>query len=430
MPKRTPRKRPIVEPVINSVSAPENRPDRIVYEAYPLIDYEQHGKCHPHYYGDCVGEFLTRPLAKQHLRDHRHYGAFALVEKVNGKISQTWTYTLDPPDDDAGVDYNSAADPRIEVARLQAKLEATRNGAHNPVLEKMAERFLDEKMRDPLDQLTGTAEKYERLRTMFGARQSNPAQTDQQQTDNSSDLKMLETFTPLLNNPDASIRETATDVIGRLVTKFSKDEPSWVELGMQALQNPNTVQIVQTVGNIFLNALDRVIPARPAPVSAQPAPMAQQQQPQVAQATAQPLPEVQQQARTAPAIENAQQPQAMPLPEEQALALLLDHCARNQPVQIAFDRLMAFADAVNEQVPAYSIDGYIEMLALTPTDTVIEYLKTLPNGAQVANMAHTPSWCSLLQNAIKNSGFLDQDADEDVAPFDRVTEINGGNVKL
>jgi hypothetical protein len=411
-PTRTSRKRPTVEPI----SAPGIEPDRIVFSVYELVGFNEHRKCHPNYYGDCLGEFLTPTEAKRYLRDHQRYGAFAIVERVNGKIGRAWPYEIDPPEDD--VDYNPGGDPRVENAALKARLEAMRNGAHNPVLEKMAERFLDEKMKDPLDQLTGTAEKYERLRTMFGARQSNPAEAYQQTND--SDLETIKVMAGLLGSDDANIRESANDAIGKIIAKAAKDELSLAEVAMEAVKSGQLPQMVNTVftglGNLF--SMFRQ-PQGAAPTQQPP----QTQQPVQPQQPPQQVPPAQQPQQE---LQTSQPDQAQVLsPEEQALALLVNHCARNQPVKVAFDRLMNFADAINEQAPDCSIDGYIEMFATMPTEAALAFVASRPGFEAVANMAHAHTWCETMQRIIRDN-FLDEGAGE----FDEVTEVNGGGVKL
>jgi len=89
--------------------------------------------------------------------------------------------------------------------------------------------------------------------------------------------------------------------------------------------------------------------------------------------------------------------------EEQALALVIDHCRRNVPAKIAFDRLINYADAINDQAPHLSIDGYIDLLGAMNTDQVIEFVKTLPNGEQIAALSHAKEWCAELQRLIKES---------------------------
>jgi hypothetical protein len=90
-------------------------------------------------------------------------------------------------------------------------------------------------------------------------------------------------------------------------------------------------------------------------------------------------------------------------PEQQALSLLIDHCRQNIPARIAFSRLCNYADYLNDNAPHLSIDEYITMLGAAPTDSVIEYVKTLPGGEQIAALPHAKEWTSELQRLIKES---------------------------
>lgn len=237
------------------------------------------------------------------------------------------------------------------------------------------------------------------------------------------DMELLKAMTPHLVSEDAAIRDRAADMIERLSAKALKDELSVgeaiVEVGKEFVksgQGPALIQAAFTgLGNLF------------SMFGRGPAQQAQTQPPQPPQAPRH------QEQQAPPAQQTQQQPQT-PQPQEQpqtvedqALNIVVEGCRHEQPITVVFDRLMNFADAVNEQAPQYSIDGYIEMLAVNSTDSVVEFLKTLPGGAQVAELPHTRSWCARLQEKIKASGFLDDDAGGE---FDQVTEVNGGHVKL
>jgi hypothetical protein len=91
------------------------------------------------------------------------------------------------------------------------------------------------------------------------------------------------------------------------------------------------------------------------------------------------------------------------IPEQHALSRLIQNCQRNVPVQVAFQQLINYADAINEQAPDYSIDGYIELLGSMETDQVIEFVKTIPGGEQIAALPHAASWTAELQRLIKES---------------------------
>jgi hypothetical protein len=91
-------------------------------------------------------------------------------------------------------------------------------------------------------------------------------------------------------------------------------------------------------------------------------------------------------------------------PEEQALQSLIEHCRRNIPAPVACDRLIAFADAINDQAPHLSIDRYISMFAQMPIDAALEFVKTQPNGEQVVGLSHAKAWTEELQRLIKEAG--------------------------
>lgn len=117
------------------------------------------------------------------------------------------------------------------------------------------------------------------------------------------------------------------------------------------------------------------------------------------QASPQNLPSVQtnQQPTNEHAINPAQ------TPEDQALALVIDHCRRRLPARLAYDRLMAFADAINEQAPQYSIDFYISTFAQMEVEDALAFVKEQPGGAEVEAMAHSREWTKELQALIQNA---------------------------
>src|SRR5262245_32222277 len=86
-PKQAPKaraiRRSIITPTVTSNPAPENT----VYLAYDLPYYDQAGhpgyrKCHPKFYGECHGEFITERDTKDHLKRHELFGHFAIAERV------------------------------------------------------------------------------------------------------------------------------------------------------------------------------------------------------------------------------------------------------------------------------------------------------------------------------------------------------------
>jgi hypothetical protein len=90
-------------------------------------------------------------------------------------------------------------------------------------------------------------------------------------------------------------------------------------------------------------------------------------------------------------------------PEQHALSRLIQNCQRDVPVQVAFQQLVNYADAINEQAPEYSIDGYIDLLGSMETEQAIEFVKTIPGGEQIASLPHAKEWTAELQRLIKES---------------------------
>lgn len=104
-------------------------------------------------------------------------------------------------------------------------------------------------------------------------------------------------------------------------------------------------------------------------------------------------------------------PVAQASAEDTLLHFVLDQCARKVPVKITADRIIKMADAINEQSPAQSIDGYLELFVSVTPEAVLEYVKTsVPNGEQITAMEHSLEWTGELQKAL--GMFFAQDGGE------------------
>jgi hypothetical protein len=90
-------------------------------------------------------------------------------------------------------------------------------------------------------------------------------------------------------------------------------------------------------------------------------------------------------------------------PEQHALSRLIQNCQRNVPVQVAYQQLVSYADAIEDQAPDFSIYGYIDLLGSMPTDQVLEFVKSLPGGEQIIALPHAKEWTTELQQLIKES---------------------------
>lgn len=104
-----------------------------------------------------------------------------------------------------------------------------------------------------------------------------------------------------------------------------------------------------------------------------------------------------------------QQPQQQPmpapdphaLPEDQALTLMIQFCARRVPPSFAAERLISYADLINNQAPQYSIDMYLDaFIEMTPEDA-LAFVTSQRGGEVVASLPHALAWTSELQAIIK-----------------------------
>jgi hypothetical protein len=212
--------------------------------------------------------------------------------------------------------------------------------------------------------------------------------------------------------------EVIENVVGSVLKRFggkageSSSDP-WAEVAMEMVKTGQAAQVVKTVIDGLFNGFQSFIPQRGAnngQAQMGQTPMAQvdAQQPQHTQAGMAVLPHTEGQTHPTAIQEGmganqGPQEQRGVTPEEQALSLLIDHCRQNIPARIAFSRLCNYADYLNDNAPHLSIDEYITMLSGAPTDSVIEYVKSLPGGEQIAALPHAKEWTAELQRLIKES---------------------------
>lgn len=197
--------------------------------------------------------------------------------------------------------------------------------------------------------------------------------------------------------------EMVENVVGGLVKRFGKaggdDEPSWTSVAMRAIETGQAQSIIQTIIREFVAPFKNMWSQ---PNGTQPQAQGMAEQPQANQTTMQNMPpsearpEMEAQAQGA---SDQQQPSA----EDQALFIVIDHCARRLPPQVACARVLAFAEALNLDAPEHSIDGYLIMFEDMPTDRVIDFVKTLQNGEQIAALPHARQWTAELQRLIKKA---------------------------
>lgn len=103
-----------------------------------------------------------------------------------------------------------------------------------------------------------------------------------------------------------------------------------------------------------------------------------------------------------PVHPNQQSQSQVASPEEQVLTLALDHCARQIPPQIAAQRIVAIADAINDQAPGMSIDGYILLFTQLEPKAALQMAITItPNAGEVVALPHAEQWTAELQALLK-----------------------------
>jgi hypothetical protein len=220
--------------------------------------------------------------------------------------------------------------------------------------------------------------------------------------------------TAILKQPDV-----LENVMGSMLKRYrgnggGDDDPSPWSVAMELVKSGQAAQIVKTLIDSFFNGVNGMIPGRqqngatplaqaphanmgdvqnPSPDNRQAGTLRQDQN---IQALAQGPPSA---VETGAPANTGQQL----TPAEQALTTLISDCGKKIPPRVSFTNLMTFADAVNDQAPAYSIDGWIDYLASMPIDDAIEFVKTLPNGAEVAALPHAREWTEQIQTLIRES---------------------------
>lgn len=89
-------------------------------------------------------------------------------------------------------------------------------------------------------------------------------------------------------------------------------------------------------------------------------------------------------------------------PEDALLNFVIEQCVKKVPPKIACDRIIKMADAINEQSPAQSIDGYLELFVSIEPEQAIEYVKnSVQGGEQIAGLDHAIQWTTELQELLR-----------------------------
>lgn len=91
-------------------------------------------------------------------------------------------------------------------------------------------------------------------------------------------------------------------------------------------------------------------------------------------------------------------------PEDQLLILVLDQCKRRLPAKIAAMRVLALADAIEQQAPWLSLYPVIEMFIQIEPDAAIAFIESYSEQAkEIASLPHAKEWTGQLQAELKAS---------------------------
>jgi hypothetical protein len=238
-----------------------------------------------------------------------------------------------------------------------------------------------------------------------GPREENPPPTQSQDPD-----AIL--ISSLASN-DKFMDKISHGLVGKLIGRNGgDDDPSPWAVAMEVVKSGQAAQIVKTVVDSFFNGVRGFIPNggnQHGQAQMAQAPLQNHGPAQQNQSTGQAAPLSQVQGIETQPHGSASMVQANPptnpqmTPADQALSVVIGDCARKIPPQVTFTNLMTFADAVNDQAPAYSIDGWITFFGNMAVDDAIDFVKTLPNGEQVISLPHARGWTEQLQKLIRES---------------------------
>jgi len=224
----------------------------------------------------------------------------------------------------------------------------------------------------------------------------------------------------LLTHNEKAMEKISNGILGKLFGKNAiEDDTSWSAVGMEAVKSGQLGVAIEAAFKGLSGLINMILPQRgnnngQAQMAQTPAASMENQQgrdPQSVQHVLLPTAEGQGHGAVQEGVGGIQGTQAQGTPgqqqqvtpAEQALATVIADCQKKVPPQITFTNLMTFADAINDQVPAYSIDGWIEYFGGMPVDGAIDFVKTLPNGEQIASLPHAKEWTEALQKLIKES---------------------------
>jgi len=210
--------------------------------------------------------------------------------------------------------------------------------------------------------------------------------------------------------------EVIENVVGSVLKRFGgssgkDDEPWYADVVRDAVKSGQAAQIVQVAIDRIFNGFQGLFPGRQnngqAQISQTPLQNQETTDEQISLLQTQQQSDASYSQGAPEGHGSTELPQGVQgqqtTPEEQTLAIVLNNCSRKVPPQITADQVLKYADLLNDQAPQYSIDGYLEMFAKMPIEAALEFVKTQPNGEQIANLEWAKNYTEQLQKLIQDS---------------------------
>jgi hypothetical protein len=211
-------------------------------------------------------------------------------------------------------------------------------------------------------------------------------------------------------------------LVGKLIGKNgTEDDPSPWAVAMELVKTGQAAQIVKTFMDSLFNGFSNMIPGRQnngqAQMATAPTQMDNgQMRSPITQGMVQGqgAPHTHQEGTgNVPTTEIRQMDVPTATPEEQALALVINHCSRKLSPKITYRELIDMEQRLDAmlnqhamqtgQILSNQIALYLDIFADMTSDEALEVVKTLPNGEQVASLPHAKDWTEQLQKLIRES---------------------------
>lgn len=253
---------------------------------------------------------------------------------------------------------------------------------------------------DPLKQMREAAKFYKEMKQTF-----EPEGMQQQQQPKSEEEVLT---TAILNRPEV-VDNLVGSVMKRIGGSSGKDDEPWyADVVRDAVKSGQLVQVVQVAIDRIFNGVGNLFPGRQnqngqAQMAETPSQVGQETQipgtETITQSGESGEPgDVQRLGTGQPDM--GVQPKT---PEEQTLAIVLNNCSRKVPPSITADQVLKYADLLNDQAPWASIDKWLELFVDMPADAALDFVKTQPNGEQIANLEWARDYTEQLQKLIRES---------------------------